>query len=75
MGLSDELRAAVGVVWERVVTHPFVLELGDGTLPQPTFDVYFDQDHLFLKDWAILLSLAVRDALTRFSWCNSASSA
>ena len=58
MGLSDELRAAVGVVWERVVTHPFVLELGDGTLPQPTFDVYFDQDHLFLKDWAILLSLA-----------------
>ena len=58
MGLSDELRAGVATVWERVVTHPFVIELGDGTLPQPTFDVYFDQDHLFLKDWAILLSLA-----------------
>ena len=58
MGLSDELKAAVQAVWERVVTHPFVIELGDGTLPQATFDVYFDQDHLFLKDWAILLSLA-----------------
>ena len=58
MGLSDEFRAGVGLVWERVVTHPFVSELGDGTLPRVTFDIYFDQDHLFLKDWAILLSLA-----------------
>ena len=58
MGLSNEFRAGVGLVWERVVTHPFVSELGDGTLPRVTFDIYFDQDHLFLKDWAILLSLA-----------------
>ena len=58
MGLSDELRASVDAVWERVVTHTFVIELGDSTLPQATFDVYFDQDYLFLKDWAILLSLA-----------------
>ena len=58
MGLSDELRAGVDAVWEQVVTHPFVIELGEGTLPQAIFDVYFDQDHLFLKDWAILLSLA-----------------
>ena len=58
MGLSDDLRASVGAVWERVVTHSFVIELGDGTLPQATFDVYFDQDYLFLKDWPILLRLA-----------------
>ena len=58
MGLSDELKAGVGTMWERVVTHPFVIELGDGTLPRATFDIYFDQDHIFLKDWAILLSLA-----------------
>ena len=58
MSLSDELKAGVGKVWEQVLTHPFVVELGDGTLPRATFDIYFDQDHLFLKDWAILLSLA-----------------
>ena len=58
MGLSDDLRSGVASVWEQVVTHPFVTELGDNTLPQATFDVYFDQDYLFLKDWAILLSLA-----------------
>jgi len=58
MGLSDDLRAGVGPLWEKVVTHPFVIQLGDGTLPRATFDIYFDQDYLFLKNWAVLLSLA-----------------
>ena len=62
MGLSDELRAGVGPLWERVVTHPFVIELGDNVLPRDIFEVYFDQDYLFLKDWAILLSLATAKA-------------
>ncbi len=62
MGLSDELRAEVGPIWEKVVTHPFVTEMVDGTLPRQTFDIYFDQDYLFLRDWAILLSLATAKA-------------
>ena len=62
MALSDDLQAGVGPVWERVVTHPFVIELGDNTLPQETFDRYFDQDYLFLRDWAIMLSLATAKA-------------
>ncbi len=62
MGLSDELREGVGPIWEQVVTHPFVIKLGDNTLSQDRFRVYFDQDYLFLKDWAILLSLATAKA-------------
>ena len=62
MGLSDELRESVSTIWERVVTHPFVTELGDNTLPEARFRVYFDQDYIFLKDWAILLSLATAKA-------------
>ena len=62
MGLSDELRAGVGPLWEKVVTHPFVTQLGDNTLPRETFATYFDQDYLFLKDWAVLLSLAAAKA-------------
>ena len=58
MGLSDELRSGVGPWWERVVNHRFVMELGDNTLDPQVFQTYFDQDFLFLKDWAILLSLA-----------------
>ena len=58
MGLSDELRAGVDSLWEKVVTHPFVAQLGDNTLSRETFDRYFDQDYLFLKDLVALLSLA-----------------
>jgi thiaminase/transcriptional activator TenA len=60
--LSSSLREGVGPLWERVVAHPFVIELGEGTLPPDIFNAYFDQDYLFLKDWAILLSLATAKA-------------
>jgi thiaminase/transcriptional activator TenA len=62
LGLSDELRAGVRAIWEKVVTHPFVTEMADGSLDRKTFDIYFDQDYLFLRDWAILLSLATAKA-------------
>ncbi|MCH7737345.1 MAG: TenA family protein [Chloroflexi bacterium] len=62
MGLSDELRAGVGPIWETVVTHPFVTEMADGSLDRARFNIYFDQGYLFLKDWAILLSLATAKA-------------
>jgi len=62
MSFSEELRAGVVLLWERVVTHPFVIQLGDNALPQEIFDVYFAQDYLFLKDWAVLLSLATAKA-------------
>ena len=52
----------MGEWWEKVVTHSFVTELGDNTLDPQVFQVYFDQDYLFLRDWAILLSLATAKA-------------
>ena len=62
MGLSDELKEGVASIWEQVATHPFVTELGDNTLSDERFRIYFDQDYIFLKDWAILLSLATAKA-------------
>ena len=58
MVLSDELQEGVGSLWERVVTHLLIIELGEGTLPQEIFDVYFEQDYLFVKELVILRSLA-----------------
>ena len=58
MAFSNQLRNSVNEIWENVVTHEFVTQLGDNTLPRPTFDIYFDQDYLFIKDWLILLSMA-----------------
>tara|TARA_B100001964_G_C14219558_1_gene594574 strand:+ start:414 stop:998 length:585 start_codon:yes stop_codon:yes gene_type:complete len=36
--------------------------MADGSLDPARFQVYFDQDYLFLRDWAILLSLATAKA-------------
>ena len=58
MAFSNQLRNSVNEIWENVVTHEFVTHLGDNTLPRRTFDIYFDQDYLFIKDWLILLSMA-----------------
>ena len=58
MDFCDELKDSVRDIWENVVTHDFVTQLGDNTLPRPTFDIYFDQYYLFIRDWLILLSTA-----------------
>ena len=55
MGTTEGLRKSVGLLWEKTVTHPFVIELGEGTLPGEKFNLYFQQDHLFLRDWITLM--------------------
>lgn len=62
MSLSDDLRQSVGPLWEKTVNHPFVEELGEGTLPGDVFEVYFRQDHLFIKDWIALMCAGVMKA-------------
>ena len=62
MTLSDDLRKSNGDLWERTVTHLFVQELGDGTLPLDKFRRYFLQDYLFLKTLAKVVGLAVTKA-------------
>ena len=62
MALSDKLRQAEADLWERVVTHPFVQELGEGTLPLEKFQRYFLQDFLFVKTLAKVVGMAVARA-------------
>jgi len=59
MPFSDDLRKANEDLWERMVTHPFVVELGEGTLPLEKFQRYFLQDYLFLRTLAKVVALAV----------------
>lgn len=35
-------------VWKRFVHHPFVMAMGDGTLPLESFKGYIIQDYLYL---------------------------
>ncbi len=61
---SDMLRERASEVWELEHQHPFVVELGDGTLPLEKFQWYMKQDYLFLIGFSRVIALAVARAET-----------
>jgi thiaminase (transcriptional activator TenA) len=57
-GLFGLLRRETGELWTSYVRHPFVLALGNGTLPQRAFQHFLRQDYLFLIQFARAYALA-----------------
>lgn len=57
-GLSERLRQSVLPLWHRQFQHPFVVALGDGTLPRANFEFYIRQDALFLDDLTKMFAYA-----------------
>ena len=57
--LSADIRARHAAAWERVVAHPFVQQLGDGTLPLERFRLYFVQDYIFVRDLVSMAGMAL----------------
>src|SRR5262249_54573982 len=55
---SRALRGRLAPVWEAQHSHPFVVALGDGSLPAERFLVWLRQDHLRLVEYARVLLLA-----------------
>ena len=62
MSLVLELRSRHAGLWERMVTHPFVMEMGDGTLPRAKFRRYFLQDFVFVNDLVAITAMGVAKA-------------
>lgn len=62
MPFVDELRAKYHAQWEAMVTHPFVLEMGDGSLEIDKFRNYFRQDYVFCRDLVKLTAIAIAKA-------------
>ena len=62
MTLTQELQAANADLWERTARHPFVEEMGDGTLPPEKFRRYFLQDYVFVKDLVPLIAMGAAKA-------------
>ena len=60
--MTLRLRESHGELWQRMVTHPFVIELGDGTLPVEKAQAYFLQDYLFVKDLVSMTALGIARA-------------
>lgn len=63
-GLFGRLRAAAGEDWTGYVRHPFVLQVGTGTLPQSCFKHFLVQDYLFLTQFARAYGLAAYKSTT-----------
>src|SRR5260221_1441554 len=62
MTLSERLHHAADPVWQKTLRHPFVIELGNGTLPLEKFQFYMCQDYIFLIEYSRLLALATAKA-------------
>jgi len=54
----SDLKTAHSDLWKRATTHPFINELGDGTLPIEKFRRYFIQDYVFVNDLSKTLGIA-----------------
>jgi thiaminase/transcriptional activator TenA len=62
MAFSEHLRKIAQPIWDAQLTHPFVIQLGNGTLPERKFKYYILQDARFLGDLARVFSAAAQKA-------------
>ena len=64
MTLFDTLLEANRDDWQKYTQHPFVRQLGDGTLPSECFEHYLKQDYVFLLHFARCFGLAAFKSAT-----------
>ena len=62
MQFSQHLRSIAAPIWAAQLTHPFVVGLGNGTLPQRKFKYYILQDRRFLGDLARVFAISAKKA-------------
>ncbi len=62
---SGLLRERGAAAWSAVISHPMVAGIGAGTLPHPTFRYYFEQNVLYLEDYARAIALIIGRAPDR----------
>ncbi len=62
MSFSRQLKQKAIKVWEDGYNHPFVQELGAGTLDKEKFKFYLLQDYLYLLEYAKVFAMAMTKA-------------
>ena len=60
--VSQVLRERGKATWMAAISHPMVRQIGDGTLPHPTFRRYFEQNVPYLMDYARAIGLILGKA-------------
>lgn len=59
MGYAQQLQVRHAPIFARVLDHPFVRGIGDGSLAIERFRFYIEQDYAFLIEYSRVLALAV----------------
>ena len=59
---SSQLLESTRQIRERILAHPFVRGIGDGTLPLEPFAYYVRQDYVYLVEYGRVLALGVASA-------------
>src|SRR5438445_12503661 len=62
MKFSQHLRSLAQPIWGAQLRHPFVIALGNGTLPERKFRYYILQDGRFLGDLARVFAISAKKA-------------
>ena len=57
MSFTQNLWEQVKPIYKKILEHPFIKELGTGTLDINIFKYYIEQDSLYLVDYARALSV------------------
>ena len=57
MTFTESLWVSIGDIYDRILKHPFIRGLTDGSLDEDAFRFYVIQDALYLKDYARGLAL------------------
>ena len=58
MLFTDYLYESSKEIWDKYLEHPFLVELGEGTLDKEKFRKYLIQDYLYLIEYAKVYSMA-----------------
>lgn len=65
MSLSERLRNENSDLWNRILNHSFILEMGSSTLPIAKFTYYISQDSWYLDGFLKTLAFAAAKSPTR----------
>jgi thiaminase/transcriptional activator TenA len=62
MTITQDLKSRFAGLWQAATAHPFINEMGDGSLPAEKFRRYFLQDYVFVNDLVKVAGIAVSKA-------------
>jgi len=58
LSFTEDMDLKSGPIRQAILSHPFIMGVGDGSLPVQNFKHYVTQDYLYLIDYARVLALA-----------------